>query len=146
MPHSHKALRIRREEFCRTLLCNHGSITDDRPLSEEAIHGFWEVISSLNRDKLWLKLVIGAKGTSNGQLLPILRWNLQRYRFCVPSMGSFLMAPPSTCIGDVVCVLFGCDMPVVLRREPGNHYIFVGGCYADGIMYGEAIKDLADGK
>lgn len=55
------------------------------------------------------------------------------------------MAPSSSRIGDVVCVIFGCDMPVVLRRNKGGPYTFVGGCYADGIMYGEAMEGLADG-
>lgn len=144
MPHSHKAKKIRRMEFCRTLLCNNGPITDSTVLglTDEAIQEFWEVISSLNRDKLWLKLFMGTQATFNGQLLATLRWNLQRYRFCVSSIGSFVMAPPSACIGDVVCVLFGCDMPVLLRRRPDDRLVFVGACYADGIMDGEAIKDL----
>jgi hypothetical protein len=37
-------------------------------------------------------------------------------------------------------------MPTVLREKKESHYIFVGECYADGIMDGEAIEDLADGK
>jgi hypothetical protein len=56
------------------------------------------------------------------------------------------MAPSTTCIGDIVCVLFGCDIPVVLRKPAENHYTFVGECYSHDIMEGEAMGDLADGK
>lgn len=148
MPHRHKAVILRRTEFCRTLLCNQrlNDGTGVLTLTEEAINDFWEVISSLNRDKLWWKLFVGTQNTLNGKLLMTLRWNLQRYRFCVSSTGSFVMAPRSVCVGDVVCVLFGCDMPVLLRRQSENRYVFVGACYADGVMYGEAITDLESGK
>ena len=56
------------------------------------------------------------------------------------------MAPLQTSVGDVICVLFGCDMPVVLRKIDENSYTFIGGCYVHGIMEGEAMRDMAAGK
>jgi hypothetical protein len=56
------------------------------------------------------------------------------------------MAACSTRKGDIVCVLFGCDMPVILRKKAGNRHVFVGVYYAKGVMQGEAMSDLADGK
>jgi hypothetical protein len=42
--------------------------------------------------------------------------------------------------GDLVCVLFGCSVPVVLRRlDEDNSYTFIGECYLHGFMDGEAI-------
>jgi hypothetical protein len=90
--------------------------------------------------------LIENRGVSNALLLGVIGRNLRRYRFCVLSAGSFLMAPRSRRVGDIVCVLFGCDMPVVLREKKKSHYIFVRECYADGFMNGEAIKDSADEK
>ncbi|KAL2878338.1 hypothetical protein SGCOL_006308 [Colletotrichum sp. CLE4] len=40
--------------------------------------------------------------------------------------------------GDVVAILFGCDIPVVLRRD-GLNFKFVGGCYISGMMYGDEV-------
>jgi hypothetical protein len=94
----------------------------------------------------WENILVGNGGVSDALLLGVIGRNLRRYRFCVSSAGSFLMAPRSTRVGDIVCVLFGCDMPVVLQEKEKSHYIFVGECYADGFMDGEAIKDAADGK
>src|ERR1700744_1617078 len=51
-------------------------------------------------------------------------------------------------VGDFVCILFGCSVPVVLRERRdyrGNlSYLFVGEGYVDGRMDGEAVigKDL----
>lgn len=44
--------------------------------------------------------------------------------------------------GDVVCILFGCSVPVVLRKlSQGKDpdYAFIGECYLHGMMDGEAI-------
>ncbi len=40
--------------------------------------------------------------------------------------------------GDIVAILFGCDVPVVLRPQR-DHYKFIGTCYLSGFMHGEAI-------
>jgi hypothetical protein len=54
------------------------------------------------------------------------------------------LAPPKTTNGDIVCVLFGCSVPVVLRKCQTNNstddkYTFVGECYVHGMMDGEAL-------
>lgn len=150
MPHSHKALDVRWREFTRTLLCNHNMPTLDGVFdvpSEETLREFCEVIMTFDKsNNNWGRVSMQSRGASNALLLTVVDENLRQYRFCVSSTGLFLMAPPSSRIGDIVCVLFGCNMPVVLREMEGGHYIFVGECYADGIMDGEAMKDLADGK
>jgi hypothetical protein len=44
--------------------------------------------------------------------------------------------------GDLLCVLWGCSVPLVLRIE-GDHHVLVGECYAYGIMDGEAAIMVA---
>lgn len=43
-------------------------------------------------------------------------------------------------VGDIVCVLFGSDVPFVLRPVgyKGDHKL-IGQCYVEGIMHGEAL-------
>jgi hypothetical protein len=160
-PHSHKPSQVRMKEFALTMLCNNydiycldPSITFQpnqpriRP-SEETIQEFCETIHFLGAHKTlidWQSVLTGSRGLSSKHLLSATSINLQLARFCVSSTGSFVMAPISVRSGDMVCVLFGCDMPVVLRKKAENSYIFVGECYAHGIMDGEAIKHLSDGK
>jgi len=38
-----------------------------------------------------------------------------------------------------MCVIVGCDVPLVLRRVE-EHYDLIGDCYVEGIMQGEAMR------
>ena len=40
--------------------------------------------------------------------------------------------------GDLVVILFGADVPFILRPKD-SHYTFIGDCYVHGIMQGELI-------
>ena len=61
-------------------------------------------------------------------------------RFVVTENGLLAMAPRRSKKGDVICILYGCSVPVVLRKRPeSGHYRFIGECYVDGFMNGEAL-------
>jgi hypothetical protein len=45
--------------------------------------------------------------------------------------------------GDRVCVLYGANMPFILRRQD-NGYILIGECYVHDLMHGEAVQRLSD--
>jgi hypothetical protein len=54
----------------------------------------------------------------------------------------FGLAPGHARVGDLICILFGCSVPVVLRRGadgPSNTFTFVGECFVHGMMDGEAL-------
>ncbi|PWY68221.1 HET-domain-containing protein [Aspergillus eucalypticola CBS 122712] len=65
-------------------------------------------------------------------------------RLMISSKGYIGLVPPKTQEGDLVCVLFGCSVPVILRKQ-GSHYIFIGESYVHGIMDGEAIQMMNEG-
>lgn len=75
-----------------------------------------------------------------------MRWH--RRRLMVTDAGRIGLGPRNMQKGDVVCVLFGCSVPVVLRRldQPqledggGRLFRFIGECYLDGFMDGEALE------
>jgi hypothetical protein len=48
------------------------------------------------------------------------------------------MAPEAAQEGDKVAVLYGCNFPVILR-PCGDLFKYVGECYVDGLLGGEAI-------
>ncbi|OQN98353.1 hypothetical protein B0A48_15620 [Cryoendolithus antarcticus] len=51
------------------------------------------------------------------------------------------LGPNKSQIGDLVCILYGCTVPCILRKHahvPGS-YQLVGECYIYGLMDGEAI-------
>jgi len=41
--------------------------------------------------------------------------------------------------GDIVCVLYGGDVPFILRPDNQGQYTLIGECYVSGIMKGEAL-------
>ena len=57
--------------------------------------------------------------------------------------NSLGLAPQETRKGDLICVIFGCSVPVILRRNAANrsdiHYEFIGECYVHDLMDGEAF-------
>jgi hypothetical protein len=61
-------------------------------------------------------------------------------RLVISESGLLGMAPRRARKGDLICILYGCSVPVVLRPhvEKGG-YSFIGECYVDGFMNGEAL-------
>ncbi|OCK98442.1 HET-domain-containing protein [Cenococcum geophilum 1.58] len=57
------------------------------------------------------------------------------------------LAPAATQVGDLICILYGCSVPVVLRKIVNEnsdadkyHYKLIGECYIHGMMNGEACE------
>lgn len=64
-------------------------------------------------------------------------------RFAVSGSNKACLVPWATEVGDVICLLFGCSFPVILRRKL-DHYVLIGEVYVDGIMLGEELKRFQD--
>lgn len=56
--------------------------------------------------------------------------------FFVTGSGLMGLAPNGTRRDDIVCILRGCNMPVILRTN-GVHTKLVGACYVVGFMHGQ---------
>lgn len=55
---------------------------------------------------------------------------------------SYGLGPDTVSPGDLVCVLFGCTVPVILRRVgDSGHHILVGDAFIPGCMSGEAVQE-----
>jgi hypothetical protein len=65
-------------------------------------------------------------------------------RFFITSNGVMGLAPYATTVGDIICVPFGCNSPIMVRAV-GNHYIVLGDVFLDGYMNGEAIDEYEKG-
>ncbi|KXH36165.1 hypothetical protein CNYM01_12081 [Colletotrichum nymphaeae SA-01] len=59
-----------------------------------------------------------------------------------PHQKLFGICPSNTRRVDIVCILFGCSVPVILRPKPSSEYfILVGEAYVHGKMDGEEVED-----
>lgn len=68
-------------------------------------------------------------------------------RLVVTHEGLIGMAPSRAKKGDIICILYGCSVPVVLRKYAdgdSEKYTFIGECYVDGFMNGEALTKKKD--
>ncbi|KAF2733110.1 hypothetical protein EJ04DRAFT_565389 [Polyplosphaeria fusca] len=63
----------------------------------------------------------------------------------VTASGHLGLGPSDTAAGDRLCILAGHKMPVLLRPK-GEKYTFVGDCYVDDVMRGEAVVALREGR
>jgi len=71
------------------------------------------------------------------------------YRFFLATNGLIGMAPAASMTNDLICIPLGCSIPIILRRaeEDGPPcYFIIGGAYAAGFMYGEALGKLNRGE
>ncbi|KAI9744545.1 MAG: hypothetical protein M1818_002074 [Claussenomyces sp. TS43310] len=69
-------------------------------------------------------------------------WNR---RFIKTAKGFFGLVPPAATSSDLICILFGCSVPVVLRKHE-DCFTLIGECYIHGMMDGEAMKLLQSGE
>jgi hypothetical protein len=97
------------------------------------------------------------KWTENFEALPEEIWTLHvedhnillamldRGRLMTTGKGYVGSVPKNSQRRDLICVLQGCDVPVVLRPL-GNAYKLVGHCYVHGIVKGETFEGLEKGE
>jgi hypothetical protein len=55
------------------------------------------------------------------------------------------IAPLESQKSDIICIFYGCSVPVVLEPQPNGNYRFVGECYVHGVMEGEAVDPIPSG-
>jgi len=70
---------------------------------------------------------------------------LDDWRAFLTADGFFGIGPPEVALGDMVCLVPGCRLPLVLRSltdldSGGDMMALIGWCFVEGIMDGEGIK------
>ncbi|KAL2128563.1 hypothetical protein VTI74DRAFT_9020 [Chaetomium olivicolor] len=64
------------------------------------------------------------------------------------SLGGGLLGlgPKRTAVGDVVYVIAGAAVPFALRAKPDGTFTVLGECFTFGVMHGEVLEALPEGK
>jgi hypothetical protein len=72
---------------------------------------------------------------------------LENRRFAITDADHFALVPSKTQVGDIVCVIYGCEVPCILRPKPGDvgRYWLVGECYVHEHMDGQVVVNLEKG-
>lgn len=66
--------------------------------------------------------------------------------FFITERGYLGIGPPDAMVGDEVWVLFCGNVPQVLRGRGGDEFEYVGDAYVQGIMDGEAVEGVVEGR
>ncbi|CZR57859.1 uncharacterized protein PAC_07748 [Phialocephala subalpina] len=76
----------------------------------------------------------------SAKVLSAIQAGMLGRRLAITKSGHIGAVPETARIGDLICVLYGCSVPVVLRSSTeGESYKFAGECYLYGFMDAEAI-------
>lgn len=59
--------------------------------------------------------------------------------FFISGSGYMGVGPKALEEGDMICVIPGCNVPLLIRKE-GDHHLLVGECFVWGLMDGEALQ------
>lgn len=62
-------------------------------------------------------------------------------RFARTEQGRLGSMPIFSAVGDKICLLKGGSLPYVIRPRGDGTFMFIGDCYLDGVMYGEAMVE-----
>lgn len=80
----------------------------------------------------------------------VLKGRTVGWKFAISDEGHFAMVPARTREGDLICVLFGADLPMILRRRSEStsepSYEFLGPAYVHQIMFGQALEEFRSGR
>ncbi|KAH6722367.1 hypothetical protein BKA61DRAFT_174057 [Leptodontidium sp. MPI-SDFR-AT-0119] len=96
--------------------------SDGRLDTEKLLGGEGEEISSMLKEFL--------------RRVQAVTWNRRMVRLADDSLG---LVPERTLQEDRMCILFGCDVPVILRRLDGDAWAIMGKAFVFGAMDGEAL-------
>lgn len=126
------------DAYCRTFFCDNFADRCMPPLidffpdlqkSEEVLHDIpaYKAVCPLENSVLYGRFCNHIYSSSQGR------------SFITTKEGYIGLAPRETKTGDVVCVLLGCETPLVSRPIESGQYKVVGGCYICGLMDGERL-------
>ncbi|KAI0857780.1 HET-domain-containing protein [Xylaria cubensis] len=127
------------EALARTLVCD--AVEDNmRPSSDRgldlavAIQAIELMICNSENDEKFFDLVNPGR-----QFLIQMRSSISNKQFVNCAGGYVGIAPPSAEVGDKICVLLGCDAPMLLRPLDSGEFLVVGECFVEGLSMGEAL-------
>jgi hypothetical protein len=144
----------RQEQLWRTLTC--GLTGDGFPAPQHYAEYFWKYMKFMaGSQERFTNYLAEAENSPNGVRglteamhgfethkyieASIDRWSSKR-RFCITNSGALACVPKATRHGDIICVLFGGEVPYVLRPTGTGRFLVVGECYVHGIMKGESLS------
>ena len=137
------------ERFWRTLIANRGQDASNPPHYFEKACKFVYTEDSLSAHAYSTR--VGTEVREDhpefvAEFLQRVQSIIWKRRMILTEQEQLLgLAPEAAQEGDLICIIFGCSVPVVLRKIVSDemtgehHYALLGDCYVHGMMDGEAF-------
>jgi hypothetical protein len=135
------------EEFWRTLIANNSRPNEPSGPAEASF------VESYRSFDIYYQ---GVEDGTEGEASDLVIWDAVNFkealitpsagrRFCKTHENRFGLVPPRAITGDLICILYGADVPFVLRavtthQDDQPKYILVGECYIHSLMDGEGLE------
>jgi hypothetical protein len=143
------------EALWRTLSDDFAGTALDAPLPHEGhlgnIRGALQALTC-SRDKLvamrsstsnaWCEIVLEAAMSRLESLMAALPRPLPQQRFATTRRKYIGLVPQQTRVGDLFCVMYGCETPFILRRRRARQFGFVGHGKFQGFDFDNAVAEL----
>jgi hypothetical protein len=133
------------ERFWRTLTGNRGQDASNPPHYFQRACAFF-FASERTTDDQYATAVHDDHPKFVAEFLQRVQAIIWKRRMIITDQERLLgLAPEGVQDGDLICIIFGCSVPVALRKIVGDemtgehHYELVGDCYVHGMMDGEAF-------
>lgn len=141
------------DQLWRILVANRGPDGTNAPTwYRRACKACLEWYSTQAEDSFNTNNLKNMKGTPSGKVEFLDRvqqvvWNRHIVRTCGQTGRNYIaITPPKSQIYDIICIFYGCSVPVVLRPIKGTgEFTFIGECYVHGVMDGEAVSPMPGG-
>jgi hypothetical protein len=133
------------EAYAHTLVAGGFQMDDETSRIERRSPRITEAISRIDQE--WFSTLQDPTNShapyDAESYLKCMRQTLEGRCLFKTNNGYIGLSPTSTRKGDVICVVFGCQTPILLRPVPKPNstqtWLVVGSCYVHGLMSGEAI-------
>lgn len=125
--------------YCRTICGNrfadtYWPISKDWPRLGQSLDFLFPILQGAKP-----RQTKGFHGTEANRFVDQLNHYLRGKSVIKTREGYIGLAPQEALPGDRVCILLGCDVPLLLRPAQNHRFQVVGQCYVHGLMYGEAF-------
>ena len=137
--------RLQEEYDCDTVACTltGGFSSDNYPVEDHSAH-----LAEFNAFLAWDLEQLALPLSSESPEAMAAGGVFKRARNCLPgrylfttSKGHLGLGPIAMRVGDIITVLFGGNVPYILRPVSDDHYRLVGECYFHPVMEGQAIEE-----
>ena len=119
------------EAYVRTLITNR--LPDDNVMTDNDYRLFWSKVPKLPNDSA------PSPALFPKTLVETMVHRTWARTLVLTKKGYLGLGPRRARGGDLVCILYGCSVPVIIRKY-GQGYRFVGESYIHGLMDGAAVN------